>query len=99
MTFLKIWRVSLKEKYLKSMNNNIDINQLMQAAIQQQQMRSSDKKGLSYCEILSLILVTLWCTGHITCSIIVPFIPLLVPVVIYLVVFIIAFINRKVSKK
>lgn len=38
-------------------------------------------RPLNYCEVLSLILVTLKCMGIITCSWIVPFIPLIIPIV------------------
>jgi hypothetical protein len=62
------------------MNNNIDMTQFMQAAIQQRQQQS---KGLSYFELLSLILVTLKCMGIITCSWIWPFFPVFIPMIVY----------------
>lgn len=81
------------------MNKNIDINQLMQAAVQQQQMRGTERRGLSYCEILSLILVVMWCMGHLACPVYVPFIPLAVPFVVYGCVFLIGYIAKKFFKK
>ena len=81
------------------MNKNIDMNQLMQAALQQQQMRAPERRGLSYCEILSLILVVMWCMGHIVCPVYVPFIPLAIPFIVYGIVFFAGYISKKFSKK
>jgi hypothetical protein len=71
------------------MNNNIEMPIV----------RTSGNKGLSYLEALSLILVTLKCMGTISCSWIVPFIPVLAPIALYSLVVAIGFLKTKFSKK
>ena len=77
------------KKYFR-MNNNIDMTQFMQAAIQQRQQQS---KGLSYFELLSLILVTLKCMGIITCSWIWPFFPVFIPMIVYVLYYYLVLLN------
>ena len=68
--------------------------------IEMPNVRATDgSKGLSYLEALSLILVTLKCMGTITCSWIVPFIPVLAPIAIYSLFVAIGFLKTKFSKK
>ena len=44
---------------------------------------STSGRPLNYCEVLSLILITLKCLGLISCNWFVPFIPLLLPLAFY----------------
>ena len=60
---------------------------------------SSGNKGLSYLEALSLILVTLKCLGAITCSWIVPFIPVVMPIVLYGLIVVLGVVSKKFFKK
>ena len=45
------------------MNNKIDMNQLMELAVKHQAMQQPQqvKSGITYCELLSVVLVTLKC--------------------------------------
>lgn len=79
------------------MNNNLNMNQLMQAAINQQQ-QVQQRRALSYCEILSLILVLMKCMGFIACSWWVPFAPLAIPVIVWGAVLLLGFIRTKFFK-
>jgi len=76
------------------MNNNIDTTQMLQMMMQQRQTT----KSLSYCEILSLILVALKGCGYIACNWIMPFVPLTVPFIIYIIVATIGFVKIKFNK-
>lgn len=78
-------------------NNQIDMTQLLQAAMQQRQVQQGNK-GLSYCEILSLILVTLKCMGIITCAWFWPFFPLCIPFIVYGIMMLIGFAKMKFIK-
>jgi hypothetical protein len=78
--------------------NQIDIGQLlMQQATQQPTPTRST--SLTYFELLSLILVILKGLGYLSCSWIVPFIPICLPIVAYVVVTIISFIKVKFFTK
>jgi hypothetical protein len=77
------------------MNNRLDYKQLAQLASQIQPQQTTPAKSLSYCEVLSVVLVILKAMGYITCSWIVPFIPLIIPVVLYAIVLIFGFIKGK----
>lgn len=83
------------------MNNKIDINQLVelaakhQAAQQPQQVRS----GITYCELLSVVLVTLKCLDLIYCSWLVPFLPLAIPFIIYGIILIVGIIKANYFKQ
>lgn len=79
------------------MNNKIDMNQLMELAVKHQAMQQPQqvKSGITYCELLSVVLVTLKCLGLISCSWIVPFLPLTIPFVLYGIVFILGIIKAK----
>ena len=80
-------------------NNQIDVSQLLQAAMQQRQVQQAGGKSLSYCEILSLILVTLKCMGIITCAWFWPFFPLCIPVIAYGIVMLVGYLKVKFSKR
>lgn len=79
------------------MNNKIDMTQLMELAAKYQaaQQPQQVKSGITYCELLSVVLVTLKCLGLITCSWIVPFLPLLIPFVFYIIIFVAGIIKAK----
>lgn len=79
------------------MNNKIDMNQLMELAVKHQAMQQPQqvKSGITYCELLSVVLVTLKCLGLISCSWVVPFLPLAIPFVLYGIVFILGIIKAK----
>lgn len=79
------------------MNNKIDMNQLMELAVKHQAMQQSQqvKSGITYCELLSVVLVTLKCLGLISCSWVVPFLPLVIPFVLYGIIFIFGIIKAK----
>lgn len=80
-------------------NNQIDVSKLFmqQAAnMSQPQMRSTH---LTYFDILSLILVVLKGLGYLSCSWVIPFIPVCIPIVAYLVVAIITVIKVKFFTK
>lgn len=75
--------------------NTIDMTQLLASQTQEAQKKSS----LSYFDILSLILVIMKAMGYISCSWIVPFIPICIPIIFYFVVLIISFCGNKFFKK
>lgn len=78
--------------------NQIDIGQLlMQQATQQSTPTRST--SLTYFDLLSLILVILKGLGYLSCSWVVPFIPICLPIVAYVVVTIISFIKVKFFTK
>lgn len=83
--------------------NNIDINQLVELAAKhqaQQSMQSNQaSRGISYCELLSIVLITLKCLNLIACSWVVPFLPLAVPFVLYGIVLLVGFIKSKFFSK
>lgn len=72
------------------MNNNIEMPIVR---------TGGGNKGLSYLEALSLILVTLKCMGIITCSWLVPFIPVIAPIALYSLVVGFGIIKAMFSKK
>lgn len=79
-------------------NNQIDIGQLL---MQQAPQNSTPTRsvGLTYFDLLSLILVVLKGLGYLSCSWIVPFIPICLPIVAYVIVTIISFIKIKFFTK
>lgn len=77
-------------------NNQIDVSKLF---MQQAANMNQSQVKLSYCDILSLILVVLKGLGYLSCSWIVPFIPLCIPVVAYLIVVIFTVIKIKFFTK
>lgn len=80
-------------------NNQIDVSKLLMqhaAGMNQPQMRSTH---LTYFDILSLILVVLKGLGYLSCSWVIPFIPVCIPIVAYLVVTIITVIKVKFFTK
>lgn len=82
--------------------NNFDMSQLVELAMKQQQaqqMSQPSRSGLSYCECLSLILITLKCLGTISCSWLIPFMPLLIPFVLYGVVVLAGYLKAKFFTK
>lgn len=85
------------------MNNKIDMNnmeQLMQLANQQQpQQIRGNEKNIGYCELLSLVLVTMKCLGFISCNWLVPFLPVLVPFILYIFIVFYGFIKNKFLKQ
>ena len=79
-------------------NNQIDIGQLlMQHATQNSTPTRS--VGLTYFDLLSLILVVLKGLGYLSCSWFVPFIPICLPIVAYAIVTIITLIKIKFFTK
>lgn len=83
------------------MNNKIDMTQLMELAAKQQAMQQPQqvRSGITYCELLSIVLVTLKCLGLISCSWIIPFLPLIIPFVLYGAVLIIGILKTKFFNK
>lgn len=80
--------------------NQIDIGQLlMQQSMQQSTPTTTRSTSLTYFDLLSLILVVLKGLGYLSCSWIVPFIPICLPIVAYVVVTIISFIKVKFFTK
>ena len=78
------------------MNNKIDYKQLAQLAAQvQPQHQESSSKSLSYCEVLSVVLVVLKAMGYISCSWIIPFTPLIIPFILYAIILGAGFIKTK----
>ena len=77
-------------------NNQIDVSKLF---MQQAASMNQSQVKLSYCDILSLILVVLKGLGYLSCSWVVPFIPLCVPIVAYIIVAIITVIKIKFFTK
>lgn len=80
--------------------NNIDMNQILQAAMLQQQQNQNQSKSssITYWELLSLILLVLKCIGYISCSWIWVFFPLLIPFIFYTIIFIFGYIKVKFFK-
>lgn len=78
------------------MNNKIDYKQLAQLASQvQPQQLPTPSKNLTYCEVLSVVLVVLKAMGYLSCSWIIPFVPLIVPAVLYIIVLSVGFLKTK----
>ena len=77
------------------MNNRLDYKQLAQLTSQVQPQQAAPAKSLTYCEVLSVVLVILKAMGYISCSWVVPFIPLIIPVMLYLIVLAFGFIKSK----
>lgn len=78
------------------MNNKIDYKQLAQLASQvQPQQLPTPSKGLTYCEVLSVVLVILKAMGYLSCSWIIPFVPLIIPAVLYMIVLSVGFLKTK----
>ena len=78
------------------MNNKIDYKQLAQLASQvQPQQLPTSSKSLTYCEVLSVVLVVLKAMGYLSCSWIIPFVPLIVPAVLYMIVLSVGFLKTK----
>ena len=78
------------------MNNKIDYKQLAQLTSQvQPQQQAAPAKSLTYCEVLSVALVVLKAMGYLTCSWIVPFVPLIIPVILYVIVLGAGFLKAK----
>ena len=71
------------------------MNQLMELAVKHQAMQQPQqvKSGITYCELLSVVLVTLKCLGLISCSWVVPFLPLAIPFVLYGIILIVGIIK------
>ena len=78
-------------------NKNIDMNQLLQAAMlqQQSQSQSQNKSSVTYWELLSLVLLVLKCIGYINCSWIWVFFPVFIPFIFYGIIFLCGYIKIK----
>lgn len=75
MICLRIWMAQIKAKFLISMTK-LEIP-----------TANTNGRPLTYCEVLSLILVTLKCLGLISCNWVVPFIPIILPIIFYGILF------------
>jgi hypothetical protein len=80
------------------MNNKLNESQL-ESMMSMMSQPTNNSKSLTYFEVLSLILFTLKCIGTITCSWIVPFIPLFIPFVFYILIVFIGFLKAKFFNK
>lgn len=79
-------------------NNKIDMTQLMQAAIQQQQLQQQNNKNitwLSYWETLSLVLLILNALGYISIGYVFVFMPIFIPIIVYMIILLFGFIKNK----
>jgi hypothetical protein len=78
-------------------NKNIDMNQILQAAMMQQQSQSQsqNKSSVTYWELLSLVLLVLKCIGYISCSWIWVFFPVFIPFIFYGIIFLCGYIKIK----
>lgn len=80
------------------MNNKIDMNQIMQAALQQQQLQQQNNKSitwLSYWETLSIVLLILNAVGYISIGYIWVFMPIFIPIIVYIVILACGYIKNK----
>ena len=80
------------------MNNKIDMTQLMQAAMQQQQLQQQNNKNitwLSYWETLSIVLLILNALGYISIGYVFVFMPIFIPIIVYMIILLFGFIKTK----
>ena len=80
------------------MNNKTDMTQLMQAAIQQQQLQQQNNKNitwLSYWETLSIVLLILNALGYISIGYVFVFMPIFIPIIVYMIILLFGFIKTK----
>jgi hypothetical protein len=79
-------------------NNKIDMTQLMQAAMQQQQLQQQNNKNitwLSYWETLSIVLLILNALGYISIGYVFVFMPIFIPIIVYMIILLFGFIKTK----
>lgn len=76
-----------------SKNPMIDMGQLLAPTTQQKTV------NLTYFDLLSLILVILKGMGYISCSWIIPFVPICIPIVAYFFVVFVGFCTNIIVKK